>query len=314
MYEAAPTGLASARQAVARYYEDLGVAVSPEQVVLTASTSEAYSLLFKLLLNPGDSVLIPRPSYPLFDFLAQLDSVTSVPYRAMDPAAMESALTTGARAAMVVHPNNPTGHYAMTMFRDSLIQALADRGGALIADEVFYDYCRNDERPASFAGCDDVLCFTLSGLSKVCGLPGHKCSWIVVSGPDELKKEALSRLECMGDTYLSVSAGVQHALPGLLADRRPFQDAVHQRIQTNLNCLRQHIDTVEPAQGGWSAVVRLAPGSDDESMAIEALDRHNVLVHPGYLFDYETHDRWVLSLLPPPDTFSQAVQRLKTAL
>ena len=314
VYQAEPTGLHSAREAVSAYYKDMGVSVSPEQIVLTASTSEAYSLIFKLLLNPGESILIPRPSYPLFDFLAQLESVQAVHYRAMDAASLEAGLIAGPRAALIVHPNNPTGDYVPETFRTAILDALAESNGSLIADEVFYDYCRSGEATPSFAGCDDILCFTLSGLSKVCGLPGHKCSWIVVSGPEPQKQAALSRLECMGDTYLSVSASVQHALPALLAQRHGFQHAVRTRIQTNWDTLRAHIDTTEPTQGGWSAVVRLPPGSDDERMAIEVLEKHQVLVHPGYLFDYETHDRWVLSLLPKPTLFSQAVERLKSVL
>jgi hypothetical protein len=314
VYEPAPLGLTPAREAVAQYYADKGIDVSANQVVLTASTSESYSLLFKLLLNPNDAVLLPRPSYPLFDFLAQLDAVRPIPYGAMDSASLEAGLTSGARVALTVHPNNPTGQFVNSDVRNSLLDALAERKGALLADEVFYDYCWMDDRPPSFAGCRDVLCFVLSGLSKVCGLPGHKCGWIVVGGPHGLRDEALARLECMCDTYLSVNTAVQHALPSLLAGREPFQQNLKARIRSNWETLQAHVPGVESRQGGWSAVIRLDPGCDDEGVAIQLLEQFGVVVHPGYLFDFPTHDRLVLNLIAPTEIFTKGVHCVASAL
>ncbi len=307
-YSPDPRGMLSAREAVVDYYGDLGVSLSPASVVLTASTSEAYSWLFTMLASPGERILTPRPSYPLFGALAQLAGVELVPYSADDPVrGVRAGLEGGAVAVIAVHPNNPTGQYARCQGE---VAALVRRhGAALIADEVFYDFGLATQRPPTHAAASECLTFTLSGLSKVVGLPGFKLGWVVATGPGA--ERALEALEFLADTFLSVNVVAQHALPSLLAGRRVFQERVLRRLDENLRRLGPRFT---PPEGGWTACLPLPPGANDEHRALDLLAQ-GVLVHPGYFFDFEP-DRpaLVLSLLTPPERLEAALPALSEHL
>src|SRR6267378_148116 len=240
-YEPNPRGLESARRAVAGYYAARNEAVSVEDIFLTTSTSEGYSYAFRTLCNPGDEVLIPSPSYPLFDFLAEIQDVKLVRYPLIydhgwqiDFHALERAITTRTRAVIVVHPNNPTGHFTKPSEMTKLNAICSARQLAIIADEVFLDFALNGARAASFAANADALTFTLSGLSKISGLPQMKAAWLTVSGPQNLKREALARLEMIADTYLSPNAPVQLAMPAFFEQRHSFQEQLLSRVRGNL--------------------------------------------------------------------------------
>jgi len=311
-YEPASRGLDSAREAVSRYY---GGSIPTARILLTASTSEAYSLLFKLLADPGDEILVPRPSYPLFEFLAHLDSVRVRQYPLrydgswhIDFAALESAITNRTRAIAVVNPNNPTGSF----LKRTELDRLESFGLPLIADEVFSDYAFGDDpsRVRSLAGDRRVLTFSMSGLSKISGLPQMKLGWIVASGSGH--EAALDRLELIADTYLSVSTPVQIALPALLVSDIGRQIAA--RTASNLAHLRQalvaspiHVLNVE---GGWYATLQVPRIRSEEEWALQLLDRHDVLVQPGFFFDFETEAYLVVSLLTPPAIFEEGIARL----
>jgi aspartate/methionine/tyrosine aminotransferase len=328
LYAPSALGDERARAAVARYYEDRGLAVAKDQVCLSASTSEAYGWLFKLLCERGDEVLVPAPSYPLFSFLAALEDVSLVPYplvRAehfrIDLAALAAAAGPRARAVILVHPNNPTGSFVR---RDEAAEVAAlcrDRGLALIVDEVFGDFAFDplpaDRRP-SFAGEREALTFVLSGLSKVVAQPQLKLGWIAVSGPEAIAREAMGRLEVVADTYLSVSTPVQLALPEILARRGPVQAAVRARVAANLAALDAAIAAAGehapvrrlPADGGWYAVIEV-PRTQEEDAWVESLVREDgVLVHPGYFFDFAEAGTLVVSLLPEEETFRSAITRV----
>src|SRR5713101_6563360 len=240
-YEPDPRGLESARRAVAGYYAARNEAVSVEDIFLTTSTSEGYSHVFRTLCNPGDEVLIPSPSYPLFDFLAEIQDVKLVRYPLLydhgwqiDFHALEQAITARTRAVIVVHPNNPTGHFTKRAETSKLNGICSAREIAIIADEVFLDFSLEENRPESFAANPGALTFTLSGLSKISGLPQMKAAWVVVSGPQEWKREALARLEVIADTYLSMNAPVQLAVPTFLEQRHAFQKQLMSRVRRNL--------------------------------------------------------------------------------
>jgi aspartate/methionine/tyrosine aminotransferase len=317
-YEPDPKGLRAAREAVARYYED---SVDPERIVLTASSSEAYSLLFKLLCDPGDQVLVPEPSYPLFGWLTSLDAVQTVPYELrwdgewhLDFGSLQAALDAAprARAVLIVNPGNPTGAFLKGDERDALAALCAARGLPIISDEVFADfgYAADPRRVRTLAAFDDVLSFSLSGLSKVAGLPQLKLGWCAVSGPREEAERAVAQLELAADTYLSVGAPVQHAAPVLLESRRPFQRALLARVRTNLATLRAARPgtapwDVLPAEAGWSAILSVPRAVPEEELALRLLDR-GVLVHPGYFFDFPSGAHAVVSLLPREDEFAAA--------
>ncbi|MEW6754850.1 MAG: pyridoxal phosphate-dependent aminotransferase [Candidatus Latescibacterota bacterium] len=313
-YEPEPCGLAVARQAVSQYYAGRGVTVSPQQVVLTSSTSEAYAYLFKLLTDPGDQVLVPQPSYPLFEFLATLEQVETVSYPlrygeagwAVDVDRLAAALGPRTRAVVLVHPNNPTGSFVKQHERGALEELAAEGDLALIADEVFADYelpaPAHPRRAGSFAASSPVLTFALSGLSKVMGLPQLKLSWITVQGPAARQQEALGRLEVIADTYLSVNTPVQQALPALLAGREAMQAEIRRRVQGNLALLRARLARQGPArllacEGGWYAVLEV--DADEEELAVGLVEREGVLVHPGYFFDFPRGAHVVLGLLSP---------------
>ncbi len=314
-------GAPIARTAVAAEYRRRGVAVDPGRLVLTASTSEAYSFLFRLLCDPGDSVLVPAPSYPLFDHLARLDGIGCETYRLepdacwrLDMAAVEKA-PHGVRAVIVVHPNNPTGSFIHPDDREALVALCRDRSWALIADEVFLPYPL-DGGPggkSTFAEVGDCLCFTLGGLSKSLGLPQLKLAWIVMGGPDETVASVSEGLEYVSDAYLSVSTPVALATPQLLAKAAPLHNAIGDRCRSNLATLHALASehpaiSLPPIGGGWSAVLRVPAVVDEESLCLRLLEEHSVAVHHGALFAFPSEGWLVLSLLPPVGLFSEGVR------
>jgi aspartate/methionine/tyrosine aminotransferase len=321
-YRPEARGLYEAREAVAARYAPAGE-VNPDSIVLTASTSEAYTFLFKLLCDPGTEVLVPQPSYPLFELLTRLDAVTARPYRlddhghwAIDRPSLERATGPATRAVLVVSPNNPTGSRLREDDREWLVAHAGSHGLAIVSDEVFADYPLLVRPGAcSLLGESRVLTFTLGGLSKSAGLPQVKLGWIVASGPPHELAEALVRLDLISDSYLSVSTPAQVAAPRLLAAGSEIQVAIHERVRRNLDRLRAvladhpSVALVEP-EGGWSAVVRVPATASEEIIVLDALERADVLVHPGFFFDFAREAYLVMSLLTDPQTFDEAVGRL----
>jgi aspartate/methionine/tyrosine aminotransferase len=308
---------------VASTYQQWEVDIDPDRVLLTASTSEAYSCLFKLLADPQQTVLVPTPSYPLIEQLARLDGVGASSYP-LDPGAgwrldagavLEAPPET--RAVVVVHPNNPTGSYLHPDDADFLARVCAERRWALVADEVFLPFPLR-AAPGSnrtLAGRRECLTFALGGLSKSVGLPQMKLAWTVVSGPEELVEEALLRLEYVADAYLSVSGPTAAAAPWLLEHGHAVRNSISTRCRRNLETLeavtlRAPAVTVVPPGGGWSAVVRVPVVEDEESLALRLLEERGVAVHPGYLFDFPSEGYLVLSLLPPEEVFTEGASRL----
>jgi alanine-synthesizing transaminase len=326
-YQPHPLGLPQARAAIADDYAADGVTVHPDRIVLTASTSEAYSLLFKLLADPGDQVLVPQPSYPLFEALTTLESVVATPYRldyhgvwSIDRDSLLRAVTSRTRAVLVVSPNNPTGSMLRSADRDWLASLCSDRQWALIADEVFGGYPLRPARDAvSCAGETRALTFVLGGLSKAAGLPQLKLGWIVLSGPDALVEQAIERLDVICDTYLSVSTPVQVAAPALLAAGRSIRDSIRARLFTNLASLDRLVHaassiSVLPPEGGWSVVLRVPAVESEEALVLRLLRDHQVLVHPGFFFDFPSEAYLVVSLLPEPPVFDAAMGRILKAI
>jgi aspartate/methionine/tyrosine aminotransferase len=323
-YRPAAQGLASAREAICGYYRaQHGVKIDDDNVVLASGTSEAYSFLFRLLCNPGDEVLIPAPGYPLFDFLADLCDVKLVRFPLVydhgwqiDFAALAAAVSERARAVIVVHPNNPTGHYVRVGEQEKLSEFCRERGMALIADEVFLDFSVQDGEPAqSFVYCGKVLTFTLSGLSKICGMPQMKLAWMALSGPEAEKREALARLEVIADAYLSVGTPVQLAVPALLEMRGAFQEQVIARVRRNLLELDRQLGLQSSCsrmecQAGWTAVLRVPVLQSDEKLAIALLQERGVIVHPGHFYDFAREGHLVVSLIVPEAEFAEGIRHL----
>jgi alanine-synthesizing transaminase len=323
LYEPAALGLHEARCAVAADYARRGFAVTPDRVLLTASSSEAYSFLFKLLCDPGEAVLVPRPSYPLFELLAQAESVRIERYPLaydgewhVSRSAVESSLTRDTRAVLVVNPNNPTGSYLKRDEALALQELCAERQLALIADEVFADYAFDSDprRVTTFAEDGPALAFSLGGLSKSCGLPQLKLGWIAVSGPAPLREEAMARLEVVADTYLSVGTPVQRAASRLLARLPELQAGIAARVRGNLDALRERAKgsaaTLLRVEGGWYAVLHVPATLSEEERTCRLLEERGVLVHPGFFFDFEREAYLVLSLLPPAGTFLPAIEAM----
>jgi aspartate/methionine/tyrosine aminotransferase len=316
VYEPEPFGLASARAAVAGDYARRGLSVDPDRIVLTASTSEAYSLLFKLLCRPGgDRVLVPAPSYPLFEHLTRLDGVTAVAYAleyhgrwSVDLASVDAAWTGATRAVLAVSPNNPTGSVLTIDERRAFDARCAARGAALVIDEVFSDFPLSDPTDTTEPPDPGALTFRLGGLSKSAALPQVKLGWIAVQGPDDLVRPALDALELVCDTYLSVSTPVQAAAPALIASGAALRAQVLARVRRNLGALR-HAATSYPAvdvlhaDAGWSAVLRVPSTRPEEALVVGLLEDRGVLVHPGFFFDFPHEAFLVLSLLPEPAVF-----------
>jgi alanine-synthesizing transaminase len=322
-YDPQPKGLLQAREAITDYYREQHAAteLDPEQLILTTSTSEGYSYVFRLLCNPGDEVLVPKPSYPLFEFLADLQDVKLVPYPLIydhgwqiDFPSIPKAVSPRTRAVVVVHPNNPTGSYVKPSEREALNHFCAEHGLALIVDEVFLDYAHDGTPRSSFALNREVLTFTLSGLSKISALPQMKVAWMVASGPAAQLKDAMARLEIIADTYLSMNAPVQCAVPVLLEQRKRVQKQLLDRVLASVSELDRQLASGKACQrlcveGGWYAVLRVPVTGSDEELAIDLLRQKSVLVHPGHFYDFAGEGHLVLSLITPEIEFVEGVRR-----
>lgn len=328
-YEPNPRGLLVARAAIADYYKEAASAqVSAAHIFLMTSTSEAYSYLFRLHCDPGAEILIAQPSYPLFEFLADLDDVRLVPYPLfydhgwhLDMAALTARITSRTRAIVVVHPNNPTGHFTSRAERTSLEHICEEHGLVLIVDEVFLDYAFDFADPhaprhASFSsGAHPLLTYVLSGLSKVAGLPQMKAAWIAAFGPEPLLAAATHRLEVIADTFLSMNAPVQHAMSYLLRNRRNIQQQVLLRVRENLATLDQLLAGAPAVsrlgvQGGWYVVLRVPALMSGDALAIRFMEQERLVVHPGYFYGFDGDGWIVLSLLPPLAEFAEGITRL----
>lgn len=325
-YEPAPSGMVAARDAVAAYYRTRGVEVPAGRILLTASTSEAYAYLFKLLADPGDEVLVPRPSYPLFEFLATMESVQvrtySLAYHGawgIDLATVEAALSPRTRAIVLVNPNNPTGSYLKTPELAELVRICRAHDIALLSDEVFSDYAfaADPARVATLADVDQCLTFSMSGLSKVAGLPQMKLGWIVVNGPSPLRQEAMEKLEWIADTFLSVSTPVQCAAAQLLDAGAEVQRQMRERTAANLAFARETLSgspaNLLDVEGGWYVVLQVPRVRSEEEWALELLHREGVLVQPGFFYDFESEAYLVVSLLTESSVFREGVTRLRSA-
>ena len=325
-YEPTASGLEKTRKAIAGFYEDRGCKLSPSDLLLTSSTSEAYSFLFKLLLNPGDRVLLPQPSYPLFQYLAAMESVQVAPYHLFyddgwhyDLESLEDQLATGANVVVLVNPNNPTGSYISrsdwTKFRDLCIR----KSVSLICDEVFSEYQLDEETSFPDPRSEtEIPLFLLNGLSKSAGLPQLKLSWIAARGPRRIKQQSLSRLELISDTYLSVGTPIQHGLQDLLKLADGIRRQTVARIRTNHEslvkvCSGTAVDPLQ-VQGGWCATLRVPRSRSEEEWGLHLLESQGIVVHPGYFFDFPGEAYLVLSLLVESTAFEEGVNRLLAAV
>jgi len=324
VYEPAPAGTPAARQAVSAYYAARESRVAVERILLTASTSEAYAYLFKLLCNPGDRVLVPRPSYPLFEFLGNMESVEVRQYPlvyhggwAIDMEAVAALVTERTRAVVVVNPNNPTGSYVKRAELAALQKLCAERGMALISDEVFSDFSLSSdpERVRTLTEVEDCLAFSMSGLSKIAGLPQMKLGWIVVSGPSDLRAAAMEKLEWIADTYLSVSTPVQCAAARLLQAGEVMQRQIRERCAQNLAFAREALAgsaaNILAVEGGWYITLQVPRIRSEEEWALLLLDNENVLVQPGFFYDFAREAFLVLSLLTEGAVFREGIGRLR---
>ncbi len=331
VYDPDPRGMRRAREAVRLYYAERGARVEADQVFLTTGTSEGYSWLFRLLCDGGDEVLIAAPSYPLFDFLAQLEDVRLVPYPLVydhgwqiDFAGLREKITPRTKAMAVVHPNNPTGHFTKAAERRELEKICAEHGLALVVDEVFLDSFAEGESPlrgrtdpgrgTTFAsGEHPCLTFVLSGISKIAALPQMKAAWIVTLGPERERREAAARLEVVADTFLSMNAPVQCALPAWLAGSGGLQKQIRARTGENLRYLDQILLRVPAVtrlvvEAGWYAVLRVPALGNDEDLAVRLLEERGVYVHPGSFFGFAGEGWLVLSLLTEEETFRRGLE------
>jgi len=328
VYRPESKGLREAREAVAEYYAGrVGFSgsvaqVDPERILLSSGTSEAYSHIFRLLCEAGDEILVPAPSYPLFEFLADLADIRLVPYPLLydhgwqiDFASLRAALTPRSRAVLVVHPNNPTGSFVKPREAAELAEICAAREMAIVADEVFLDYASGAAPAQTFAHSDAALTFTLSGLSKISLLPQMKLAWTIVSGPETLVRAAIDRLEIIVDTYLSPSTPVQLALPKFLSLRHSLQSQLQQRIYANLTVLDSLLRESKSLarldrEGGWYAILRVPVTGTDDDLTVALLERCSVLVHPGHFFNFARDGFLVLSLISPEGEFRDGVSQL----
>jgi aspartate/methionine/tyrosine aminotransferase len=320
-YDPQPKGLLHAREIVGEYYRERKANVDAESLVLTTSTSEGYSYVFRLLCNPGDEVLVPNPSYPLFEFLADLQDVKLVPYPLIydhgwqiDFHSIERVVNERTRAIVLVHPNNPTGSYVKNSEREALNAFCLKHELALVVDEVFLDYPLGAGKHESFAANQDALTFTLSGISKISGLPQMKLAWIATSGPNDVTREAMARLEVIADTYLSMSAPIQFAAGAMLEQRKRLQPALSLRTRMNLTELDKQLAMQKSCarlevEGGWYVVLRVPATQTDEDLAIALLQECSVLMHPGHFYDFPANGYLVVSLITPENDFSEGVQR-----
>lgn len=321
-YSPDPRGLLTARKAVARYYAAKGILLHPDQIFITASTSEAYSFVFKILAERGERVLGPAPGYPLMDYLAEINDVVLERYPLIyksgwqiDREALQHLKA--AKAILAVHPSNPAGHYVSESEQAFLSNWASRHQAALISDEVFFDFSLDDTPPApSFAAQNEALTFTLSGISKILGLPQMKLSWIVVTGPEDLRIDALKRLEIVADTYLSASTPIQMALPLWMENMPMIHREILKRIRSNRSFLEQFfsgskIDVLK-SSGGWTSILRMPAERTDEEWALQLLDQDKILFHPGYLFDInDDMTALVVSLITPEAQFQQGLNRMR---
>lgn len=324
LYAPDPRGLVGAREALAAR-----IGCRRDELFLAASTSEAYAWLFKLLCDPGQAVLVPKPGYPLFDYLAGLEGLRALPYRldyghpagwAIDiDALMTAAVEADARAIVVINPNNPTGSYLVEAERRALVEFAASRGVAIVSDEVFLPYAVEGSG-TSLGGEEACLCFALDGLSKLLCLPQLKLGWIRISGPEPLAAEAGSRLEIIADTYLSAGAPAMNALPALLPQADAFVSSVRERLRGNLAAMRAAFESagspyrVLRCEGGWTALLECPRVRTDEELALGLLEAEGIALHPGYLYDFEREGYLALSLILPPDEFARGVEGLRRYL
>jgi aspartate/methionine/tyrosine aminotransferase len=322
-YEPDPQGRRAAREAIAEDARRRGTDIDPDRLLLTASTSEAYAFAFKLLCDPGDTILVPRPSYPLFEYLAGLESVHVEPYALrydgtwhVDLADLAAVFTPRTRAVVAVSPNNPTGSFVKTVEAEALCALAARHEAAVISDEVFADFPLRDDpaRARTLFADGPALTLCLGGLSKSCGLPQVKLAWMAIAGPAAAREEARARLEVVADTYLSVSTPVQQAAPGILARTEELQAPIRDRIRANLEAVRAAAAgtaaTVLDVEGGWSAVMHVPATRSEEDWVITLAEQDGVLVHPGYFFDFPREAYLVLSLLPPAAEFAQGIAKI----
>jgi aspartate/methionine/tyrosine aminotransferase len=324
-YHPDPRGLKTARQAVSDYYSARGERVSIDELLLTASTSEAYSFVFRLLCNPGDELLIPTPSYSLFDFLADINDVKLIRYSLfydhgwhIDLHALKQAVTARTKGIILVHPNNPTGHFTRPEEIVQLNEICAANQMAIIADEVFLDFSLGTAQK-SFVSNSEALTFTMSGISKISGLPQMKFAWLAVNGPEREKREALARLEMIADTYLSLNAPVQLAAPVFLQQRTTFQQQLMGRVRNNLSALDAQLAQAKSVsrlevEGGWYAVLRIPAMRPDEESAIALLEQHDVYLHPGHFYDFPGDGYMIVSLITPETDFSEGLRRTLSAV
>ena len=323
-YDPSPTGMREAREAVAAYYAARGIGVEPERIMLTASTSEAYAYLFKLLADPGDEILVPRPSYPLFEFLAQMESVQVRSYPlvyhgrwSIDMDGLCSSLNARTRAIVLVNPNNPTGSYLKCSEFEWLSRVAAERDIALIADEVFADYAfaPDPDRMVTLAAADRGLAFSMSGLSKIAGLPQMKLGWIVTAGAAAERRQAYDRLEWIADTYLSVSTPVQCAAPRLLVAGEEVQRQILHRTRSNLLHARAVFEgsaaNLLNVEGGWYLILQVPRIRTEEEWALGLLEHSGVLVQPGFFYDFDTDAFLVVSLLTASPIFHEGLDRIR---
>ena len=326
-YDPQAKGLLEARASVAAYYRaEHAASIDPDRIILTASTSEGYSYVFRLLCNAGDEILVPKPSYPLFEFLADLQDVRLIPYPLLydhgwqiDFHSLGRAVTPRTRAVVLVHPNNPTGSYVKSGEVSQLNQFCRDHNLALIVDEVFLDYRltqvpTNDDGFGTFAGNRDALTFTLSGLSKISALPQMKVAWTVITGPEATVVDATARLEVIADTYLSMNAPIQWAMHTLLEQRKTIQSQLLDRVTKNLHELdrqlaAQKICSRLDVEGGWYAVLRIPVTQSDEDCVIHLVEEKSVLVHPSHFYDFPSDGYLILSLITPEKDFAEGVTR-----
>jgi len=330
-YDPEPKGLLKARESVARYYagKNPNTRVDPENLILTTGTSEAYSFLFRLLCDPGDEILVAQPSYPLFDFLADIQDVHLRPFQfvydhgwQIDFHSLQKAVTDRTRAALLVHPNNPTGHFTGEHEAEQLNSFCERHGLVLLVDEVFLDYefavapaSAHRQRHGSFVANQRVLTFVMSGLSKIAALPQMKLGWIAANGPTELLRDSIARLEVIADTYLSLSAPLQHALPILLPQRESMHPQLMARTKENLANLDAQLATQKivsrlELDGGWYATLRVPSVPSDEQIAVGLLGEHSVVVHPGHFYDFSGDGYLIVSLLTPAAEFRQGITEL----
>lgn len=329
-YNPDPKGIPAARKAVKEYYKSAGLKVSEENIFLTSSTSEAYSFVFKLLTDPFDEILIPSPGYPLFSFIAEMESVTvkhyTLKYQAenrfrIDIDSIGRQLSPRVKAIVLVNPNNPTGNYLDKEDLTGIISLCKANNIALICDEVFLDFnidtgCRSK---ISVVTVYDVLTFTLSGISKICALPQMKLSWIAVNGPDKIREAAKSKLEIISDTYLSAGTPVQIGLSALLKGRHHIQKQIKERIISNYTILKSEFGqdryiSVLNTEGGWYSVLKINIPVNEEKLAYDLLSKHNVYIHPGYFFDFEDEGYAVVSLLTKQHELKKGIKGIKNCL